>query len=79
MEGMRKSETLKGRDHRTMHRYRDNIKMNCKGTGCEDWDSIRLAPVSIAMKLKLCYMQEIPLVERIFASLHTAGSLVKSY
>jgi len=79
MEEMRKSANLKGRDHRTMHRYRDNIKMNRKGTGCEDWDSIRLAPVSIVMKLKLCYVQEIPLVERIFAPLHTTGSLVKSY
>ena len=33
MEEMRKSENLKGRDHRTMHRYKDNIKMNLKEQG----------------------------------------------
>jgi hypothetical protein len=74
MGGMKKSANQKGRDHRTTDRYRDNVKMNPKVMGCEDWASIR-----IAMKFKFCYVQEIPLVERIFASLHTAGSLVKSY
>jgi hypothetical protein len=54
MEEMRKSENLKGTDHGTMHRYRDNITMKRKGTGCEDWDSILLAPVSIVMKRQLC-------------------------
>jgi hypothetical protein len=62
MEEMRNSENLTGRDKRTMYRYRDNTKMNRKGTGCEDWDSIRpasdkaqwQAPVSTAMKLKVC-------------------------
>ena len=62
MEEMRKSGNLKGRDNRTIYRHRDNTKMNRKGTGCEDWDSILLpsykthwqAHVSIAMKLKVC-------------------------
>jgi hypothetical protein len=62
VEEMRKSENLKGRDNRTIYRYRYNTKINRKGTGCEEWDSIRLPSnkahwqphVSIAMKLKMC-------------------------
>jgi hypothetical protein len=53
-EEMKKSESLKGRDQSITHRHRDNIKRNRKGTGCEHWDSIPLAPVSIAMKLPSC-------------------------